>query len=268
MWLDQSDLRGGDAWDTQIKKQIHECALFIPVISAHTNARTEGYFRREWNLAARPFLDMAQDTAFLVPVVIDETREADARVPRNSCARIGPDCLVGRRPLRLHSGYANCWMRIAPPWTTRTLSRGQAASRSRDRCTTGSGGSRVRLAAFAMAAVAVVFAFGWAVREWGARDDTRPSDELPLASVELPARSVAVLAFENRGGSEGSGTLAEGIPETVLHQLGLLPGLTVIHAVRRLRSATPAKTCASSAGNSTCVTCSRAACRRRATGCA
>ena len=81
MWLDQSDLRGGDAWDTQIKKQIHECALFIPVISAHTNARTEGYFRREWNLAARRLLDMAQDTAFLVPVVIDETREADARVP-------------------------------------------------------------------------------------------------------------------------------------------------------------------------------------------
>ncbi len=81
VWLDQSDLRGGDAWDTQIKKQIHECALFIPVISAHTNARTEGYFRREWNLAARRLLDMAQDTAFLVPVVIDETREADARVP-------------------------------------------------------------------------------------------------------------------------------------------------------------------------------------------
>ena len=86
----------------------------------------------------------------------------------------------------------------------------------------------LRLAALAMAAIAVVLAFGWAVREWGARDDPRPSDDLPLAPVELPARSVAVLAFENRGGSEGSGTLAEGIPETVLHQLGLLPGLTVI----------------------------------------
>ena len=86
----------------------------------------------------------------------------------------------------------------------------------------------LRLAALAIAAMAVVLAFGWAVREWGARDDPRPSDDLPLAPVELPARSVAVLAFENRGGSEGSGTLAEGIPETVLHQLGLLPGLTVI----------------------------------------
>ena len=81
VWFDQSELRGGDAWDSQIKKQIHDCALFIPLISAHTNARTEGYFRREWKLATRRLLDMADDVAFLVPVVIDETREADARVP-------------------------------------------------------------------------------------------------------------------------------------------------------------------------------------------
>ena len=42
IWLDKSELRGGDAWDAQIKKQIHDCALFVPLISAHTNARTEG----------------------------------------------------------------------------------------------------------------------------------------------------------------------------------------------------------------------------------
>src|SRR5688572_27571079 len=81
VWLDQSELRGGDAWDSKIKKHIHECALFVPIISAHTNARTEGYFRREWNLATRRLLDMANDAAFLVPVVIDQTRERDARVP-------------------------------------------------------------------------------------------------------------------------------------------------------------------------------------------
>ena len=81
VWLDKTELRGGDAWDAQIKKQIHECALFIPVISAHTNARTEGYFRGEWNLATRRLLNMAHDAVFLVPVVVDGTREADARVP-------------------------------------------------------------------------------------------------------------------------------------------------------------------------------------------
>ena len=28
VWFDQSELRGGDSWDSQIKKQIHDCALF------------------------------------------------------------------------------------------------------------------------------------------------------------------------------------------------------------------------------------------------
>jgi hypothetical protein len=48
VWFDQSDHRGGDAWDSKIKKQIHDCALLVPVISEHTDARAEGYFRREW----------------------------------------------------------------------------------------------------------------------------------------------------------------------------------------------------------------------------
>jgi TolB-like protein len=37
-----------------------------------------------------------------------------------------------------------------------------------------------------------------------------------------------VLAFEDRGGSPGTDVLAEGIPETVLYQLALMRGLTVI----------------------------------------
>ena len=44
VWFDQSELRGGDAWDASIRKQIKECALFVPLISATTNARSEGYF--------------------------------------------------------------------------------------------------------------------------------------------------------------------------------------------------------------------------------
>ena len=51
VWFDQSELRGGDAWDASIRKQIKDCALFVPMISANTNARNEGYFRLEWKLA-------------------------------------------------------------------------------------------------------------------------------------------------------------------------------------------------------------------------
>ena len=47
VWFDQNELRGGDAWDAKIRSQIRECALFMPLISANTDARSEGYFRRE-----------------------------------------------------------------------------------------------------------------------------------------------------------------------------------------------------------------------------
>ena len=30
VWLDQNELRGGDAWDAHIRKQIKDCALFLP----------------------------------------------------------------------------------------------------------------------------------------------------------------------------------------------------------------------------------------------
>jgi hypothetical protein len=81
VWFDQSELRGGEAWDVSIRRQIKSCRLFLPIISVNTQAREEGYFRREWNLAVSRTLDMAEDTAFLLPVVIDSTHDADARVP-------------------------------------------------------------------------------------------------------------------------------------------------------------------------------------------
>jgi hypothetical protein len=51
VWFDREELRGGDAWDRRIREQIHVCRLFVPVISANTETRAEGYFRREWRLA-------------------------------------------------------------------------------------------------------------------------------------------------------------------------------------------------------------------------
>jgi TolB-like protein len=81
VWLDQSELGGGDAWDQKIRKQIRECDYFMPIISARTEARLEGYFRREWRLAVERTLDMADDHLFLLPLVIDDTNEAQARVP-------------------------------------------------------------------------------------------------------------------------------------------------------------------------------------------
>lgn len=81
VWYDESGLDGGDAWDQKIRRQIRECDFFMPLISARTEARPEGYFRREWRLAVERTLDMADDHTFILPVVIDETSQASARVP-------------------------------------------------------------------------------------------------------------------------------------------------------------------------------------------
>jgi TIR domain len=86
VWFDKSELRGGDAWDRQIRKQIHDCALFIPVISSHSQARLEGYFRREWKLAAdrrttwpRRWLSLCRSSS--------TTARSDPRALRNGSAR-------------------------------------------------------------------------------------------------------------------------------------------------------------------------------------
>jgi TIR domain len=81
VWFDANELGGGDAWDQKIRRQIKECDYFMPVISASTEARAEGYFRREWRLAVERSMDMADDHPFLLPVAIDTTAQEGARVP-------------------------------------------------------------------------------------------------------------------------------------------------------------------------------------------
>ena len=83
VWLDQSELRGGDAWDARIQRQVATCTLFMPIISVHTQGRREGYFRLEWRMADERVRRMALGTPFLVPVALDNILEREALVPRS-----------------------------------------------------------------------------------------------------------------------------------------------------------------------------------------
>jgi predicted ATPase/DNA-binding winged helix-turn-helix (wHTH) protein len=83
VWLDRSELKGGDAWDHSIREQLRECTLFMPVISRSTTRRPEAYFRLEWHLADQRTLLMARSKPFIVPVCIDDTTEAQAEVPES-----------------------------------------------------------------------------------------------------------------------------------------------------------------------------------------
>src|ERR1035437_4051005 len=81
VWFDQDELRGGDAWDAKIRRQVKECSLFLPVVSGHTQERYEGYFRLEWKLAVERTHLMLEGVPFLAPVVIDDTPESGAAAP-------------------------------------------------------------------------------------------------------------------------------------------------------------------------------------------
>jgi TolB-like protein/Flp pilus assembly protein TadD len=83
VFLDQSELRGGDVWDQKIRREIHDCALFIPLISVNTASRHEGYFRLEWDLADQRTHMMSRNRVFIVPVCLDATAEAGADVPES-----------------------------------------------------------------------------------------------------------------------------------------------------------------------------------------
>ena len=71
----------GEDWENGVRRQVRECALFVPLVSAHTQARTEGHFRLEWHHAEQRSRLMAKGRAFIVPVGLDGTSEAGSYVP-------------------------------------------------------------------------------------------------------------------------------------------------------------------------------------------
>src|SRR5579863_5059653 len=80
-WFDIERLEGGDDYDRKIQRNIARCSYFIPVISANTQRRLEGYFRREWSYAIDRVRNMADGAVFILPVTIDGTGAAEALVP-------------------------------------------------------------------------------------------------------------------------------------------------------------------------------------------
>ena len=80
-WFDLERLESGDDYDRKIQHNISRCAYFIPVVSATTERRIEGYFRREWSYAIDRARNMADGSVFILPVCIDDTDGARASVP-------------------------------------------------------------------------------------------------------------------------------------------------------------------------------------------
>jgi hypothetical protein len=77
IWLDKSKLRPGDEWHGQINAALKRCDLFLPILSANTEARMEGYFHQEWK-AAEERSRRISGRRFIIPIVVDQAYTGNA----------------------------------------------------------------------------------------------------------------------------------------------------------------------------------------------
>lgn len=208
VWFDQRELRGGDVWDKKIREQVETCALFLPVISSHTQTRREGYFRLEWNLADDRTHLMAGGTPFLVPVVVDDTKERGALVPKS---------FLSAHWTRLPGGE------VPDEFCTRvkSLVDGPAAEASRRltaaRADVAVPPTKSHLLAWMWVALAVAMVGSGAVWLLG----RKPKG--------LDDKSIAVLPFENRSADkEANASFTDGIHEDILTNLANIRELRVV----------------------------------------
>lgn len=72
-WFDKNELRGGDRYAAKIRQHILRCDLFVPLMSRHTSARHDAFFRKEWSWARERLDAIAPSRPFIIPLVIDES---------------------------------------------------------------------------------------------------------------------------------------------------------------------------------------------------
>ncbi|MDO8543815.1 MAG: TIR domain-containing protein [Opitutaceae bacterium] len=206
VWFDESELRGGDAWDAKIRKQIDACTLFVPIISQHTDARAKGYFRLEWKLAVDQTHLLAEGVPFIAPVVIDDTRETGAVVP--------PEFLRVQ------------WMRLpgalpTPEFVAQvqrllTAPRHATAAAAKAASVQATSPVRTKFPSLVKSGVALaIVVVGLAAYFF------RP------AAKDSEPKSIAVLPFVNMSGDKENEYLSDGITEEILNSLAKVPGLRV-----------------------------------------
>ena len=246
-WFDQSELRGGDTWDAKIRGQIRGCALFLPIVSARTQSRAEGYFRREWKLAVERTHDMAAGVAFIVPVVIDDTPESEAAVPdefmRVQWTRLAhgvptPQFVEQIKRLLESPRKASAATRPAFPIASPAAASAPASTATAPR----SSGFPMWVIG-AVAVVAIGAAIYFAQRPTAVAPAKPVAEEKSVASVpsashlpsstssptpEAPAKSIAVLPFANLSTEKENEFFADGVQDDVITNLAKIRDLTVI----------------------------------------
>ena len=237
VWFDQSELRGGDAWDAAIRRQIKACALFVPIISANAHAREEGYFRLEWKLAIDRSHLMAGTRAFLLPVVIDETSQLDERIPDRfrelqwSRLREGetPPAFVEHVQRLLSPDDGGSIVPAPPPAAVKPPAA--AGARSPEKPATAPWWYRL---AMLFIVALVVIAIGYTAidrllpqRRAGSAGEGSTQPAPPTAS-SAPDKSIAVLPFVDMSEKHDQEYFSDGLSEELIDRLARNADLSVI----------------------------------------
>ena len=233
VWFDQSELRGGDSWDQKIRGQIKACALFVPIISGESQARREGYFRLEWKLAAQRTHTIADGTPFLLPVVTDATRDADALVPEEFRAVQWTRLPAGETTAAFVGRVKNL---LAGPTASPAAKNSDPAAPQISATTASAAKSGFPSGLVATLAVVVLGIIAFIALRPAAKEapvalvPAKPVAEAKVApSATRPAtdQSVAVLAFANMSADKDTEYFSDGISEEILDALANNPALRV-----------------------------------------
>ena len=227
VWFDQSELRGGDAWDRSIRKQIKSCALFIPIISRNTHARAEGYFRLEWKLAVDRSDLITATKAFLLPVAIDATPDDDEQVPDRFRELQWTRLPAGETPAAF---VARVGRLLSSELSAATLPRARAGSVRTSRRS-----KPIWLALIVVFLAAL--AYFVADRFWISKRVAVPQTiTIPApasvgattaAPFSPPPHSLAVLPFVNMSGDPSQEYFSDGLTEELLNSLTRIKDLRV-----------------------------------------
>ena len=229
VWFDQSELRGGDAWDQKIRRQIDACTLFVPVVSRSTEERGKGYFRLEWKLAVEQTHLLMEGVPFLVPVVVDDTPDSTPAVPPEF-RRVQWTRMPGALPSPQFVEHVKALLDgRAPPAAAGRADGAKPASAAPP--------AKSGPAAWAPwligALILSLAAAGWFVRRPALSSTAAQAGPAPANAEEArPApvddKSIAVLPFENMSEEKDSLFFTDGIHEDILTNLALIRDLHVV----------------------------------------
>ena len=244
VWFDQSELRGGDAWDSAIRRQIKSCALFVPIISATTHARVEGYFRLEWKLALDRSHLLAPDHPFIVPVAIDQTPQSDERLPDRFRELQWTRLPEGNTP----PAFAERILRLLSPAPVEPLAAASASTHGSGAMPSVSASAGITAAAAAttrrppssrtlLLCGAAVLAGLAALGLYRIVAPGRPADAGAAASAAgspgttapaiRPQKSIAVLPFIDESEKKDQEYFSDGLSDELIDLLAKTPGLRV-----------------------------------------